>query len=761
MKKAFLKYLSLCIFIFIFFIIATYNFLFQKINSTKIENKKEYITSKKDLLKNNINDEELIKFRDYYNLEKIRYVNHNGEIKNSSIITEKGEEITLDKLPANTDNINLQKKEMEEKGAWVFIGRESMRYYSLIDNNHFIIMDVNTGTEKKEAKQEIYLLYSILTIFFIIITGIIFIYYLYNFYLPYYKLKKYLSGIEKPGDLADEENKLLSIDKTDFAELEKEQNNFIKKISEQIKKIENDRQAMRKVYDKMALKNRQLLSLYEFAKTLSFDLELKTIYSKINQIMHSLTKTNVMCILLKKENGDLILDYAFGISNYRNTAESPTAEELALKNKKPIRIKDSKQDKRVKLSSLSVEDRERLNKLIIVPLLNRDENIGVMIIDEIFENQLNNVEEMSTLSTIGGIVGRAINKGLKYKEMNIGLNITSILYKITTLVETNKNLDEIFSEIIKSIKKVVDYESASIYLLNEKNELKEKPEYREGKSDEVLETIEFKLGNGIKALVAQKKETIIIKDVRKSAKDLTDIFTGEEQRIASFASVPMIVGEKLIGVLNLSHSQPNKFLEEDKKILKVFSSQTASTISKILNDRKTEELLAKVTNESITDPLTKAYNRRYMMRRFSEELERAKRSKNFTGLLAIDIDFFKNFNDTYGHQFGDYVLKEVVSVIKKSVRVIDIVCRYGGEEFFVILPNTTREGAHITAERIRKNIENNIMRAGEKRINVTVSVGISIYPLDSEGIDKMIAAADTALYTAKERGRNRVVAYGN
>lgn len=150
-----------------------------------------------------------------------------------------------------------------------------------------------------------------------------------------------------------------------------------------------------------------------------------------------------------------------------------------------------------------------------------------------------------------------------------------------------------------------------------------------------------------------------------------------------------------------------------------------------------------------------------MMRRFSEELERAKRSKNFTGLLAIDIDFFKNFNDTYGHQFGDYVLKEVVSVIKKSVRVIDIVCRYGGEEFFVILPNTTREGAHITAERIRKNIENNIMRAGEKRINVTVSVGISIYPLDSEGIDKMIAAADTALYTAKERGRNRVVAYGN
>lgn len=758
MKKSFFKYAILCFSIFLIFSIISYSFIKKYLYNSKITETKTYIKLKKELIKNNIDDSELIKFRDYYNLEKIFYVK-NGTIQNSSLITEKGKKFDFDILSSKYKNESQQKLELRKEGLWINKGKFNLRYYFMPDEESFLIIDINIKDEIKFINKTIYVFYLYLLIFFILVFSLVFLYYFYNFYFPMKKTVKYLKSIEDPIMIKTSEKKLIITD-TDFRELEQELFLIFDKVGNKIDRIEKDRQAMKKVYETMSLKNRQILSLYEFAKTLSFDLELKTIYEKIVDIMIALMRTKAIVIMLLKENKTYEVDFIYGISNYRNTAKVEKAEDIVIKTGKTLRIKETDKDKKINLSSIGLEDREILKSCFVVPLKNKGEVNGIMIVDSIFEGKLSNSEEMMTMGTVGEIIGRAVDKALKYREMNIGLNISSILYKITTLVETNKNLDGIFQEIIKSIKKVVDYTSASIYMLNEKNELKEKPEYREGDKDELLESIEFKLGNGIKALVAQKKETIIIKDARKSSKDFSDIFSEEEKLIASFASVPMIVGDKLVGVLNLAHREPYRFQEEDKKILKVFANQAASTISKILSDRRTEELLAKVTNESITDPLTQAYNRRYMMRRLSEEMERSKRERNFMGLLAIDIDFFKKFNDTYGHQTGDYVLQQVTEMIKKSVRVIDIVCRYGGEEFFVILPNTTRDGAYITSERIRKTVENNKMLLGETVIYVTVSIGVGIYPISGDSIENIIKTADMALYNAKERGRNKVVIYG-
>jgi diguanylate cyclase (GGDEF)-like protein len=133
---------------------------------------------------------------------------------------------------------------------------------------------------------------------------------------------------------------------------------------------------------------------------------------------------------------------------------------------------------------------------------------------------------------------------------------------------------------------------------------------------------------------------------------------------------------------------------------------------------------------------------------------------NYTfSLLMLDIDHFKNCNDRYGHLVGDAVLKEVAKGIKDSVRLIDLVGRYGGEEFLIVLIETDKKQGEIVAERIRKFIEDKSIKVYDEELKVTVSIGISTFPFDSKEVKSLINKADKALYSAKESGRNKIVAF--
>ncbi|MCW8821758.1 MAG: diguanylate cyclase [Sulfurovum sp.] len=160
------------------------------------------------------------------------------------------------------------------------------------------------------------------------------------------------------------------------------------------------------------------------------------------------------------------------------------------------------------------------------------------------------------------------------------------------------------------------------------------------------------------------------------------------------------------------------------------------------------------------DGLTGLYNHRFFYKKFQEELERARRFNHTVSLLMLDIDHFKSVNDTYGHQAGDAILSALSERLKNCVRSIDWVCRYGGEEITVILPETDKLGAEQAAEELRILIEQNPFDIGnDQYINITVSIGIATYPLDAQEVPLLISAVDTALYQAKEDGRNRVCAY--
>lgn len=157
------------------------------------------------------------------------------------------------------------------------------------------------------------------------------------------------------------------------------------------------------------------------------------------------------------------------------------------------------------------------------------------------------------------------------------------------------------------------------------------------------------------------------------------------------------------------------------------------------------------------DSLTSIYNRDYIFKELNIEVARSLREKKVLSTILFDLDFFKNVNDCYGHQFGDEVLQKVAQIIQDNIRQYDSVGRYGGEEFLVVLPNADEYKAADVAERVRTSIENMSIKCGEKVVKVTISAGVSTLNVDETNIEKLIKRADKALYAAKKNGRNQVI----
>ena len=205
---------------------------------------------------------------------------------------------------------------------------------------------------------------------------------------------------------------------------------------------------------------------------------------------------------------------------------------------------------------------------------------------------------------------------------------------------------------------------------------------------------------------------------------------------------------KLLGYLAIR----GVLLEEKEKIV-ILSHQFALALQRIRLYQEIEKL-------AITDSLTGVYTRRYILERLEEELERSRTKETRLSFLMLDVDYFKRFNDRYGHLAGDQILRAITVVVEANIREIDIVGRYGGEEFCVILPDTDRNGANYVAERIRSSVEKASIEAYDTKVRATVSIGISTFPDDGKEMMELIDKSDWALYRAKKIGRNAICCFG-
>ena len=215
--------------------------------------------------------------------------------------------------------------------------------------------------------------------------------------------------------------------------------------------------------------------------------------------------------------------------------------------------------------------------------------------------------------------------------------------------------------------------------------------------------------------------------------------------------IPMIAQGETLGLLHLSSLTPDNLTESRRQLARTISEQLSLAIANLT-------LRATLQAQSIRDPLTGLFNRRYLEEFFHQEIHRAQRNEYSVGVIMIDIDHFKRFNDTLGHDGGDFILKEVGQLLKDAVRASDIACRFGGEEMILILPDVSLEIACQRAEWIRNAIAQlRLVYNGSAIDTVTASFGVACFPDHGATVNAVIKTADHALYRAKDGGRNQVV----
>ena len=221
---------------------------------------------------------------------------------------------------------------------------------------------------------------------------------------------------------------------------------------------------------------------------------------------------------------------------------------------------------------------------------------------------------------------------------------------------------------------------------------------------------------------------------------------------SAYLCVPILAQGEALGILHIQATDQDPNLGEAEMSFKTtFAAQVGLSVANI---RLREALRA----QSTKDPLTGLYNRRYLQEMLDREIRRAIRSEQALGILMLDLDHFKNFNDTYGHEAGDAVLRETASFLVRSIRAEDFVCRYGGEEFVVVLPTADLRAAEARAQRIRAKLRDLvIMHNGQSLGLITASIGVSALPNHGTNERDLLQAADAALYRAKRDGRDRVM----
>ncbi len=383
------------------------------------------------------------------------------------------------------------------------------------------------------------------------------------------------------------------------------------------------------------------------------------------------------------------------------------------------------------------------------PMFYRDELRGIL---GIFGKSFS-YSETKVISAFLDYIGLNMeNRELRatHKGGAIDTERINLISEFSTSIAPVLSREKLMKLLLDKTLEIVKAEQGSIMLLD-KNTSELVVEASRSKSNVVREKMRIKKGEGIAGMVVESGESILVKDIEQDPRIRQE--NRPHYRTKSFISAMINVEDRIKGVLNLSDkAEGGTFNEEDLELVKLIISSGAVAIERSILYDQTEEL----KKLSITDPLTGIYNRRYLNRRLSEEITRYNRYKHPFSFMMLDLDRFKEYNDTFGHIAGDNLLKVLAQVIEKSLRSIDIAARFGGDEFVAIFPQTTKVDAIQITNRLKGQIDNTLKKYSPE-LPLTISMGLATYPDDASSIMELIEKTDQALYLAKKGGGNRIV----
>jgi diguanylate cyclase (GGDEF)-like protein len=337
------------------------------------------------------------------------------------------------------------------------------------------------------------------------------------------------------------------------------------------------------------------------------------------------------------------------------------------------------------------------------------------------------------------------------QERQFSARLVSMISKLS-LVD---NRQELYEQILEMSTELLTATSGSLMLLNETDGTLAISAAK-GMTESLAKTMVVPYGEGIAGRVAKSGFPMLVNDIERDKRVSSK--NRPRFKTKSFISLPLETEDRLIGVLNLADkSNGGNFSEADLNLIQTFTGHAVLMIDRAA----TLEKAGQFEQLAITDPLTGLYNRRFLENRLQEEFNRSSRQKQDFCIILADLDNFKIYNDICGHLAGDKVLRKAAQLMRNVARDMDIVTRFGGEEFCFILPATSKKEAVFVGERMRRIIETESF-PGENHLpqgRLTTSVGIASFPNDGATSNELIHAADMALYHAKSLGRNRLILY--
>ncbi len=319
------------------------------------------------------------------------------------------------------------------------------------------------------------------------------------------------------------------------------------------------------------------------------------------------------------------------------------------------------------------------------------------------------------------------------------------LHRFSDVLKNIFDVQEVAERMLAEVHATFSHaDECALYLLDEnRQQLSLAASQRRGGG-----SVREKEGSIFDQWVVRRSRPVMVEDSRSDFRFGFEKGT-EQENLISIAASPLMTENKVLGVLRISSRKANQFTSDDLRLLDLISDLGAAVLRNRLLYRKTEEL-------SIHDSLTGLYLYRYFQGRLTEEIHRAQMNHKVFSIILLDIDFFKRYNDEYGHSAGDLVLKNIAGLMQDCVSPVDLTARYGGEEFIILLPNKSKEEAMATAERIRISIARNRISLRRIESSVTASMGVACYPKAGFTAEELIRTADQNLYEAKRSGRNRV-----
>mgnify|MGYP005841718975 CR=1 FL=1 len=386
------------------------------------------------------------------------------------------------------------------------------------------------------------------------------------------------------------------------------------------------------------------------------------------------------------------------------------------------------------------------NSVLVLPLIAGGKRLGAILIGFSRYHRFT-IQEISAGERAAALVSLILLKFHTLSQLEQRARESEVLREAGAAVIATLHPEEVIERILDELQKVVPYDSASVQLLKN-GEL----EIVGGRGWRDVSQV---LGIHI-PLDDEHPNTVVMQTLKPLRVSDTSIYTPFQKtphhNIRSWLGVPLVVQDRSIGLLTMDSTQKDFFTPEHEQLVAAFANQVALAL-------ENARIFEKAQSEALTDALTGLYNRRGLMELGRFALARAVQAGGSLVAIMMDIDHFKRVNDTYGHLIGDQVLQVIARRCEKSARDIDIVGRYGGEEFLFLLPEVTERFAFNIADRLRLLISETAIPTSAGPLPVTVSLGVSEYRQQDTRLEELIDRADCALYSAKQKGRNCVVIF--